>query len=61
MIKNKHKKMKTSEAIKELQKLVEENGDAELHIYLSYSKQTISQMDIAFDDEEKDIIIGVYG
>ncbi len=53
--------MKTSEAIKELQKLIEENGDAELHIYLSYSKQTISQIDIAFDDEEKDIIIGVYG
>lgn len=52
--------MKTSEVIKELQKLVDKNGDREFHIYKSFSKETTESIDIFFDDELKDICIGVY-
>ena len=52
--------MKTSEAIEELQKLLNENGDCEFHIYKSFSKETISNIDIFYDDDLKDICIGVY-
>ena len=52
--------MKTSEVIKELQKLLEENGDCEFSIYKSFSKETSKTIDVFYDDELKDICIGVY-
>lgn len=53
--------MKTTEVINTLQKLVDKNGDREFHIYLSFSKETKGAGDIFFDDELKDICIGIYG
>lgn len=53
--------MKVSEVITQLQKLQEEYGDNEFHIYLSYSRKTIERVQVFYDDELKDICIGVYG
>ena len=52
--------MKTSEVIQELQKLVDTEGDKEFHIYKSFSKETVGSFDIAYDDAEDDIYLGVY-
>lgn len=52
--------METSEVIKELQKLLDKNGNCEFNIYKSFSKETTSNIDIFYDDELKDICIGVY-
>ena len=52
--------MKTKEVIEELQKLLEKNGDCEFNIYKSYSKESTSNIDIFYDDNLKDICIGVY-
>jgi len=52
--------MKTSEVIAELQKLIDVNGDCEFNIYKSFNKETTSNIDIFYDDNEKDICIGVY-
>ena len=52
--------MKTSEVIKELQKLLDENGDCEFDIYKSFSDETTSNICIFYDDNVKDICIGVY-
>lgn len=52
--------MKTTEIINRLNELVEKYGDCEFNIYKSYSKETISNIDIFHDDSLKDICIGVY-
>ena len=53
---------KVSEIINTLQKLQESNGDVDCNIYISTNDVTrpINTDDIAFDDTEKDIYIGVY-
>lgn len=52
--------MKTTEVIKELQKIVDKEGDKEFNIYKSFSKESTSMIAIFYDDELKDICIGVY-
>ena len=52
--------MRTSEIINELQQLVDKNGDTDFHIYKSFSKETITPNDIFYDEELKDICIGIY-
>ena len=43
-----------------LQKLIDDNGDAEIHIYKSYDKKTITINEVYYDDEIKDIYIAIY-
>ena len=52
--------MKTSEIIKELQKIVDREGDKEFHVYKSFSKENAGNLDIFYDDAQKDICIGIY-
>lgn len=53
--------MKVSEVIAQLQKLQDENGDKQFHVYLSFSEKTVESYDIFYDDHVEDICIGVYG
>lgn len=53
--------MKTIEVINKLQELVNKNGDVDFHIF-NHEEQTthhILEGDIAFNDSEKDIYIGI--
>ena len=52
--------MKASQVIKQIQKLIDRNGDREFNIYKSFSKETTSNFEICYDDVEQDIYIGVY-
>ena len=53
--------MTTTEIIAELQKLVDRNGDCEFHLYKAHDKKIVeSNLDIFFDDFDKDICIGFY-
>ena len=55
--------MKTNDLIKRLQQLSDENDNPEINIYLSYSKEnrTINVSNVNFDDDSKDVYIGIYG
>ena len=52
--------MMATEFMAKLQKLIEENGDAEMHIYKLYNKETITINEVYYDDEIKDIYIAIY-
>jgi hypothetical protein len=52
--------MMATEFITELQKLIDKNGDAEIHIYKSFEKRTIPINEVYYDDEIKDIYIAIY-
>ena len=52
--------MMAAEFITELQKLIDKNGDAEIHIYKSFEKETIPINEVYYDDEIKDIYIAIY-
>ena len=52
--------MMATELMGKLQKLIEKNGDAEIHIYKSFEKETIPIKEVFYDDEIKDICIGIY-
>ena len=52
--------MKTSEIIEKLEELIKKNGDVEFGVYKSYSKETTRNIDLFFDEEVKDICIGIY-
>lgn len=54
--------MTANEMIKKLQELVEQNGDCEVAVYKSFSKETVGirEGDIMYDDRYEDIYIGIY-
>ena len=51
--------MMATELMAELQKLIDDNGDAELHIYRLYEKKTIPINNVFYDEEIKDIYIEI--
>ena len=54
-------KMKVEEVIRKLEKLNDRYGNVEFHIYKSFSKETyIGLIDIFYDEEIKDICMGIY-
>jgi hypothetical protein len=52
--------MLATELMDKLQKLIDDNGDAEIHIYKSFEKRTIPINEVYYDDEIKDIYIAIY-
>ncbi len=52
--------MLATELMDKLQKLIDDNGDAEIHIYRLYEKKTIPINEVYYDDEIKDIYIAIY-
>ena len=51
--------MMATEFMAKLQKLIDDNGDVEIHIYKSFEKETISINEVYYDDEIKDIYIAI--
>lgn len=52
--------MKTTDIIKQLQELVDKNGDCEFHVYGSFTRENLGSGEVFYDDELKDICIGIY-
>jgi hypothetical protein len=52
--------MRVSELIEQLERLKEKYGNVDVSIWLSYTKESRTFSDVYFDDELKDIYIGVY-
>lgn len=53
---------KVSEVITKLQEMESEHGNLECNIYKSFEKETtpLNKDEIHFDEEKKDIYIGIY-
>jgi hypothetical protein len=52
--------MMATEFMDKLQKLIDDNGDAEINIYKRYTKKTIPINGVFYDDEIKDICIDLW-
>ena len=52
--------MMATELMGKLQKLIDDNGDAEIHIYQLKEMKTIPIKEVFYDDEIKDICISIY-
>ena len=52
--------MMATDLIDKLQVLIDNNGDAEIHIYQLKEMKTIPIKEVFYDDEIKDICISIY-
>lgn len=52
--------MTAKELIKELQKIVDKQGDKIVHVYKGFDQSTVKINGITFDKKENDIYLSIY-